>query len=138
MTDDYSCIDFPDPEPPPPCVAYEDISSFVLKVSYDPSVCSGGHRCNRARFDVYINSNEVGEIDLNNASDGGYRESRIILPAGTASQDAKYKIELVGIPSPGSVHRGIAKIQIIDPSTDEVIFEQCAPDDKALLIPICS
>jgi len=123
------------PEPPPPCVEDIDISGYTLKISYAPSVCRGGHICNRALFICYVNGTEVGLVNLNNGGDGGPRSTSLILPPNIFS-DNGYKIELVGHPSLRSVHRGIARVEIID-LNQQIIFDECLPDDTAIFIPEC-
>jgi len=57
---------------------------FVVDVSYKKESstefkCRGGHRCDDARFAVYLNDTELGIADLNNKKDGGDREARFVV-----------------------------------------------------------
>lgn len=124
------------PEPPQPCVDTTDLSGYTLRVSYAPSVCAGGHRCDRALFLCYINNIEVGTVNLNNGSTGDPVTDTVVIPQGIISENNGFNIELRGHPSLRSVHRGIARIEILDTSNN-VIFDECAPDDSALFIPEC-
>ena len=57
---------------------------FVVDVSYKKDrnsefPCRGGHRCDYAKFGVYLNDTELGVADLNNKSDGGDRDARFVV-----------------------------------------------------------
>jgi hypothetical protein len=54
---------------------------FVIDVSYHKErskefPCRGGHRCNQAEFDVFLNETLIGTANLNNGNDGGDREAK--------------------------------------------------------------
>ena len=54
--------------------------NFVVDVSYHKKRhskfgCRGGHYCNQAKFDIYLNEVKLGVANLNNKEDGGDREA---------------------------------------------------------------
>ena len=51
----------------------------IRKKSSTEFKCRGGHRCDDARFAVYLNDTELGIADLNNKKDGGDREARFVV-----------------------------------------------------------
>lgn len=64
--------------------AEDCLVGFVVDVSYkkDKSAefpCRGGHRCDRAKFGVYLNETELGVANLNNQKDGRDRDARFVV-----------------------------------------------------------
>lgn len=56
------------------------IVGLTITVLYNPNKdpkypCRGNHQCDRANFDVLLNDVKIGEANLNNAKDGGFRTS---------------------------------------------------------------
>lgn len=136
----YPLPSLPEPDDPP-CIAFNDISGFTIKVSYDPENCTRGHICNDALFNCYVNGVNIGQINLNNANNiggpaGGPRSSTIVLPSNTVAINDRYEIRLEGDASLKRVHRGISRIQIFD-LENRIIFDQCARDDVANFIFVC-
>lgn len=95
-----------------------------------------GHKCNRAKFILYINSIKIGNVNLNNVTDGGERFNTLNIPSGITPINNMYKIELVPDSSIRDPHKGIAKVTISNASNN-IIFSQCLPDDKVSFIPAC-
>ena len=125
------------PEPPRPCIDASDISGYSVTVSYAPGTCRSGHRCDRAKFLLYINDTEIGLVNLNNAKDGLPKSTTLTIPGGIISIDNKYRLSLIKDPSIRTAHKGIARIEIKN-LTNEVIFDQCLPNDEAVFINQCS
>jgi len=64
--------------------AEDCLVGFVVDVSYkkDKSPefpCRGGHKCNDAKFEVYLNNTLLGVANLNNKKDGGDRDARFVV-----------------------------------------------------------
>lgn len=60
--------------------ASECIVGLSVTVIYNPQKdakfpCRGNHQCDAANFDVLLNDVKIGEANLNNAKDGGFRSS---------------------------------------------------------------
>lgn len=60
--------------------ASECIVGLSVTVLYNPEKdpkfpCRGNHQCDAANFDVLLNDVKIGEANLNNARDGGFRSS---------------------------------------------------------------
>lgn len=56
------------------------IVGLSVTVLYNPTPdpnypCRGGHKCDKANFDVLMNNVKIGEANLNNLKDGGFRSS---------------------------------------------------------------
>lgn len=128
-------ISIPQPPPPPPpptpnkCLDRNiDLYGYKAIVSYDPVNCQAGHSCNAAIFDLYINNILIGQADLNNAVDGGYRET-ILTINNHIITDQNTSVELRCALS--SCHQGIGRITIKDPSNNNnTIFASCLPNDN--------
>lgn len=61
----------------PPTACLEGLSIDVIydKTPNNKFPCRGGHQCNDAEFDVYLNQTKIGVANLNNDEDGGSRMS---------------------------------------------------------------
>lgn len=132
-------IDLVIPSPPPPdppnppdkCLEGTDIniSGYTAIVAYDPDACGGGHWCNRAIFDLYIDNNFIGQANLNNGDTGGPRQStfvinnNIIVGVGTTFE---IRCALT------NCHRGIGRLILKNPAGD-VVLAVCMPNDKIIL-----
>jgi len=65
--------------PPTAC-----LEGLTIEVIYDKNPsgdfpCRGGHICDDAEFDVYLNQTNIGVANLNNAKDGGSRLSKFTI-----------------------------------------------------------
>lgn len=63
--------------------ASECIVGLSVTVLYSPDKdpdfpCRGNHQCDAANFDVLLNDVKIGEANLNNAMDGGFRSSEAL------------------------------------------------------------
>lgn len=120
----------PPPTPPPPqpevCLAAgTDLYGYTAIVSYDPTNCSAGHSCNRAIFDFYIDNILIGQANLNNANDGGYRESAFAINSHIIASDIT---ELKLVCALSGCHNGVGRVVLKDPSNN-IVLALCMPND---------
>lgn len=127
-------IDIPVPPPPPPppqptpnqCLPTLDLYGYSAIVSYDPVNCRAGHACNAAIFDLYIDNYFIGQANLNNANNGGYREGVFIINEHIIT-NINTTVELRC--ALARCHQGIGRIAIKDPGNN-IIFSSCLPNDS--------
>lgn len=112
--------------PPDECISDGlDLYGYTAIIAYDPENCSAGHSCNRAIFDFYINSYYIGQANLNNGNDGGYREGVFIINEHiivSSSTTFEIRCALSGC------HQGIGRL-VIKNTLDEVVLAACMPND---------
>ena len=127
-------IDIPIPPPPPPppppvpeiCLAAGiDLYGHTAIVSYDPANCGGGHQCNRAIFDFYIDNILIGQANLNNVSDGDYREGVFTINSHIITSSLT---ELKLVCAEGNCHNGIGRV-VLKNSSNDVVLAVCMPND---------
>jgi formylglycine-generating enzyme required for sulfatase activity len=129
----------PNPGPAPDkCLEQgSDLIGHIVKVSYDPTACGGGHGCNRALFDLYINDIWIGQANLNNAGgpsdpggpSGGYRESIFTIKDSIIANPG-FKIELRCAYK--QCHSGIGRVEFASPTTRETVFAACLKTDSVV------
>ena len=130
----------PPPEPgEPPCVDNFDLSGYKIQIQYSDTLgfCPGGHRCDNADFDFYINGTLIGNANLNNGLYGGDVIPPVItVPTGmTADQNGMFTFELRCKQS--YCHMGIAWIQIRTPFSETIVADTCIPNDTIILVGAC-
>jgi hypothetical protein len=121
------------PPPPPPqpevCLAAgTDLYGYTAIVSYDPTNCDAGHSCNRAIFDFYINTTLIGQANLNNQNDGGYRESIFTINEHIVVSSIT---ELKLVCKLDVCHNGVGRVVLKNPSNN-VVLALCMPNDVAV------
>lgn len=106
----------------------------LILLYYHPGILRG-HKCDRAVFRLMArprdgNWAQIGTVNLNNLSDGGYRESRHVITEEQAlrmfkpgSQECFLQLQLIcDLGGPGACHVGLAFLEIRT-SEGEVIFD---------------
>ena len=119
----------PEPPPPTPDVCLEpgtDLYGYTAIVSYDPANCAAGHSCNRAIFDFYINDILIGQANLNNSGDGGYREGVFTINNHIIA-NALTELKLVCALASGC-HNGVGRVVLKNPSNN-IVLAICMPND---------
>lgn len=129
----------PPTEPIIPSICELDISGYDIHCNYDAGACGGGHVCNRALFEVYVNDVYAFESNLNNGSNPGNVYTNGTVPSNIIAQDYRgngleYKIEVRAHASNPSPHLGIAQIVIYDLTGTE-IFNACVPNSQVVYVP---
>lgn len=137
------CIAIPPPPPEPPqptapAICDLDISGYSIHCNYDSNACGGGHSCNRAIFDIYVNDMFVFVSNLNNGGTGADVFTNSTIPSNISAQDYRgngleYKIEARPNSANSSVHRGICQIIIYD-LTGLVVFNACVPNSQVVYV----
>jgi hypothetical protein len=102
-----------------------DLFGYTAIISYDPVNCGGGHVCNRAIFDFYIDNIFIGQANLNNGGDGGYREGVFAINDHIISSELT---ELKLVCSSAACHNGIGRAVLKDTS-DNIVLAMCMPND---------
>jgi hypothetical protein len=121
----------PVPPPPPPpqpevCLAAgTDLYGYTAIISYDPVNCDAGHACNAAIFDFYINDILIGQANLNNQNDGGYREGVFTINDHIISNELT---ELKLVCALSRCHNGVGRVVLKDPSNN-IVLAVCMPND---------
>jgi len=83
----------------------------------------GYHRCDYARFNVDINGVPIGEVNLNNASDGGDRDSTLVASAEQVAAAAVTRpIRVNFVCALPSCHGNVGQVEIRDLVTGAVMF----------------
>jgi alpha-tubulin suppressor-like RCC1 family protein len=126
------------PSPPPPVICDLDISGYNIQCNYNEEACGGGHSCNRAIFDVYVNDIFVFTSNLNNGGSGSNRFASSTVPINISAQDFRgngleYKIEARPNSANPNPHLGICQIVIDDLSGLE-IFNECVPNSQVVYV----
>ena len=108
--------------------------SYTLYVRYSNTdgPCPGGHGCDRAKFNVYVNDVFIGIANLNNGGGpddpgtvpGGDRTAVLTLPKKVRNKSGKTMDIFIQCAYEGSCHGGIAWTQIID-DKGQKIFDSC-------------
>lgn len=109
-----------------------DLIGYIAKVSYDPTKCPKGnpvnnHQCDGAVFDLYLNNILVGQANLNNGSTGGYRETLFTIKQSVIAKPGLI-LEL-RCALRGGCHKGIGRIDIYDPNSNNLVYGACIPND---------
>lgn len=116
--------------PPTACLQGLSIDVIYDKTPDGRFPCRGGHQCNDAEFDVYLNQTKIGVANLNNDEDGGSRMSSFTVTPQQA-------LEILGN-KPGDImisfvckykdrrcHSSTPEIRIRRGSS--VIYHECTP-----------
>lgn len=124
----------PPPPPPPPvgkCIPSVDLYGYTAIVAYDPINCGGGHVCNRALFDLYLNDIFIGQANLNNGDStngpaGGPRSGVFTINDHISSNNLKILLKCA---SPNdNCHQGIGRVILISP-LNHIAYAECLPND---------
>lgn len=121
--------------------------SFIITVRYDEIYpgdgpnCAGGHTCNSALFEIYVNDTYLGLANLNNA--GGPEDPG---PAGTSDRKSSFTVpSSIGLINGNQIniyikcaykdgcHQGVARVDIYT-SGGRVVYQGCLDTD--VIIPI--
>lgn len=121
---------------------YECLVDLVIDVSYFKTKdagfpCRGNHKCNAAKFDLYLNSTKLGTANLNNAEDGGDRSAQFKVtnamvksivedPAFKAKEGKKKTLILWTqcLLQAGDCHTSVQEVKIVGPDGG-VIYHSC-------------
>lgn len=117
--------------PPSAC-----LEGLVIEVMYvkepNPSFpCRGGHQCDDAQFDVYLNTTKLdGVADLNNAKDGGSRSSKFVVTPQQAlsilgNKPGNIMISFICKYQDKRCHSSTPEIRLSKGGT--VIYHKCTP-----------
>jgi hypothetical protein len=121
----------------PECI----VEGLTIKIAYSDTEgpCPGGHVCNAATYDFYMNGIYLGEVNLNNSPGGGDRESTFILTKSQAEAIAAVSpIVTFGIfcnvpPDVdlgwglGQCHTNLPWIRVYTPD-GAILYEECAAE----------
>lgn len=112
-----------------------DVSYFKTRNSSFP--CRGGHQCDAAKFDLYLNSTKLGTANLNNRVDSGDRLAQfkvttdmvksIVNHPAFKSKEGKAKTLILWtqcLLQTGDCHTSVQEVKIIDPKGG-VIYHSC-------------
>jgi len=112
---------------------------IIIAYSDTQGPCPGGHNCNAATYDFFMNGLYLGEINLNNAPGGGDRQTTFTLTQQQAELIAAASpIITFGIfcnlPlnvdlgwGPGQCHNNLPWIKVVTPD-GAVLYETCAAE----------
>jgi len=118
---------------PSPSYAGGGSYSLYIRYSNTDGPCPGGHGCDRAKFNVFVNDVFIGVANLNNGGGpddpgtvpGGDRTSVLTLPKKVRNKSGKtMDIFIQCAYEEGGCHGGIAWTQIID-DKGQKIFDSC-------------
>ncbi len=120
---------------PAKCLSSLEIIVAYYKTPNASFPCRGGHTCDRARFKVLLDDTIIGEVNMNNASDGGDRVSAPLkVSQEVAAQILKNypekKTVMIGLRAIGSnPHSGAPEILIQrkDEKGTEILYNACSP-----------
>lgn len=112
-----------------------DVSYFKERDSNFP--CRGNHTCDKAKFDLYLNSTKLGTANLNNAKDGGDRSAQfkvtnemvksIVNDPNFKAKEGKSKTLILWtacLMQAGDCHTSVQEVKIVDPKGG-VIYHSC-------------
>jgi hypothetical protein len=112
-----------------------DVSYYSQKSSEFP--CRGGHKCDAAKFDLYLNSTKLGTANLNNAADGGDRMAQfkvtnemvksIVNDPNFKAKEGKSKTLVLWtqcLMQNRDCHTSVQEVKIVDPK-GATIYHKC-------------
>jgi len=112
-----------------------DVSYYSQKSSEFP--CRGGHKCDAAKFDLYLNSTKLGTANLNNAADGGDRMAQfkvtnemvksIVNDPNFKAKEGKSKTLVLWtqcLMQNRDCHTSVQEVKIVDPK-GAIIYHKC-------------
>jgi len=121
---------------------YDCLVDLVIDVSYysqkSPDFpCRGGHKCDAAKFDLYLNSTKLGTANLNNAGDGGDRMAQfkvtnemvksIVNDPNFKAKEGKAKTLVLWtqcLMQNRDCHTSVQEVKIVDPE-GKTIYHKC-------------
>jgi hypothetical protein len=121
---------------------YDCLVDLVIDVSYYSKTspdfpCRGGHRCDAAKFDLYLNSTKLGTANLNNAGDGGDRMAQfkvtndmvksIVNDPNFKAKEGKAKTLVLWtqcLMQNRDCHTSVQEVKIVDPE-GKTIYHKC-------------
>jgi hypothetical protein len=121
---------------------YDCLVDLVIDVSYYSKTspdfpCRGGHRCDAAKFDLYLNSTKLGTANLNNAGDGGDRMAQfkvtnemvksIVNDPNFKAKEGKARTLVLWtqcLMQNRDCHTSVQEVKIVDPE-GKVIYHKC-------------
>jgi hypothetical protein len=119
------------------------ITNYQLYVKYSNTdgPCPGGHGCNRAKFNVYVNDVFLGIANLNNGGGpedpgknlNGDRTSILTLPSSVRFKSGKTMDIFIECAYEDGCHGGIAWVQIIS-NKGEIIYDACIETEKLITL----
>jgi hypothetical protein len=109
---------------------------FVVDVSYVKAKdknfpCRGGHTCDSAKFNLYLNQTLIGRVNLNNKNDGGDRNGRLVVNNEMVSQiiqgeEFKQRGQLILWTKclSGNCHTSVQEVKLSN-KENEVLYHKC-------------
>lgn len=118
------------------------LAGYRLSVRYSDTEgpCPGGHYCNRAKFNIYVNDIFIGVANLNNAGGaddegsraGGDRSASFLLPSSVQLRDGN-RVDILIKCAYENCHGGISWVEITT-NTGEIIFTECIGTERTIPI----
>ena len=112
-----------------------DVSYYSQKSADFP--CRGGHKCDAAKFDLYLNSTKLGTANLNNSGDGGDRMAQfkvtndmvksIVNDPNFKAKEGKARTLVLWtqcLMQNRDCHTSVQEVKIVDPE-GKVIYHKC-------------
>jgi len=121
---------------------FDCLVDLVIDVSYYSKrsadfPCRGGHQCDAAKFDLYLNSTKLGTANLNNKADGGDRLAQfkvtndmvksIVNDPNFKAKEGKAKTLVLWtqcLMQSGDCHTSVQEVKIVDPE-GKTIYHKC-------------
>ena len=120
-----------------------NLAGYKLYVRYSNSEgpCPGGHTCDSAKFDIYVNDVFVGVANLNNGggaedpgpSAGGDRTAYFSLPSSVQVREGNRVDILIKCAYTSGCHGGIAWVQIIN-NKGQTVYNNCINTEQLVTL----